>query len=202
VPVLTPSSAGADADRRGLFDTALDRTQDADAARRAGLALHAMLQHLPRLPEVVWDQVLERALPQLLPEAPETHAGLAATALSILRRPELAHLFGPDSRAEVPFLVTVRRDGRPVRLAGRIDRLVVTEKNLFVLDYKSDAAIPADPANMPSPYATQLALYALAAGQLFPGREVKAAILWTALESLMELPPAQLAAAAATFTLR
>lgn len=202
VPVLTPSSAGAAADRRGMFDTALDRTQDADAARRAGLALHAMLQHLPRLPETVWDQVLERALPQLLPEAPESHAGLARTALSILRRPEFAPLFGPDSRAEVPFLVTVLRDGKPVRLAGRIDRLVVTEKNLFVLDYKSDAAIPADPANMPSSYATQLALYALAAGQLFPGREVKAAILWTALESLMELPPAQLAAAAAAFTLR
>jgi len=47
-----------------------------------------------------------------------------------------------------------------------------------------------------------LGLYALVAGQLFPGRAVEAAILWTSKESLMNLPPERLAQARAGFTIR
>jgi ATP-dependent helicase/nuclease subunit A len=42
----------------------------------------------------------------------------------------------------------------------------------------------------------------LVAGQLFPGKPVAAAILWTELESLMNLPPELLAAATEGFTMR
>jgi ATP-dependent helicase/nuclease subunit A len=51
-------------------------------------------------------------------------------------------------------------------------------------------------------YLTQLSLYALVASQLFPGRPVRAAILWTELESLMNLPPELLDKARADFTLK
>jgi hypothetical protein len=41
----------------------------------------------------------------------------------------------------------------------------------------------------------------MVANQLFAGRAVKTAILWTGLESLMELTPAQLVNAARGFTI-
>jgi ATP-dependent helicase/nuclease subunit A len=96
----------------------------------------------------------------------------------------------------------VRRDGADISLAGRIDRLLVDDSGVLVVDYKSDASVPAGPDDVPGNYLTQLGLYALVAGQLFPGRDVRTAILWTQLESLMFLPPEHLAAGARGFTMR
>ena len=179
----------------------LDDPRDPEAARREGIALHALLQHLVPIDRADWDAVSAKALVALLPEQPARHAAIAARARSILTRPELAHLFGPDSRGEVPILANGRRSGAPMLVAGRIDRLVVTSKEVLVVDYKSDAVVPADSTGVPPAYLRQLGLYALVAGQLFPDRAVQAAILWTGLESLMILPPPDLRQAVVTFTL-
>ncbi len=202
VPILRPSSAFVPADRSRVLETSLERLSDPASAREVGTALHALLQHLPGLPRARWAEVAARAAQQLLPHAPEAQAPLAAKALAILEHPALAPYLGPDSRAEVPFLVDAFRKGQPVRLAGRIDRLVVTEKTVLILDYKSDAYVPASADNIDPAYVIQLGLYALVAGQLFPHRQVRAAIFWTALESLMELPDSLLGPAVATFTSR
>jgi len=199
--VVTPSSAYEPADIDRSFRTTLEEAVDAETARRSGIALHALLQHLVRVAPGERDRVLEKALPALLPGAPELHGELVARAQAILTRPELAHLFGPNSRAEVPFLVKARRNSTPIWLAGRMDRIVVENGKVLVVDYKSDAQPPADPDSVHSGYKTQLGLYALVADQLFPGHNVEAAILWTRLESLMILPRPLLAKPVSAFTL-
>jgi ATP-dependent helicase/nuclease subunit A len=123
-------------------------------------------------------------------------------ALSILSRADLAHLFGPNSRPEVPFFANAKRGDEPVRLIGRIDRLVVNPDSVLLVDFKSDAAPSLDPTAIKPAYIQQLSLYALVARELFPGKRIEAAILWTSLESLVKLPEASLAAAAAAFTVR
>ena len=202
IPVLSPSRAGEAGIAGFGLESLAERVRDAELARRSGLALHALLQHLGKVERARWPAVLPRALETLLPEFPDRHAALAARALSIVSRPELAFLFGPHSRAEVPFLVSALRRGEPVSLSGRIDRVVVDDSGVLVIDYKSDATVPGRVADVPGNYRTQLGLYALVAGQLFPGRPVRAAILWTELESLMNLPHELLAEARADFTLR
>jgi len=202
VPIVTPSSARGHVAPVMALDSLAEQVRDADAARREGIALHALLQHLGRVPPDLWTDVVPKALLTLLPATPDRHAAIGAKAVSILTRPELAELFGPDSRAEVPFLVDAIRDGEEIRLAGRIDRLVIDERGVTVVDYKSDASVPGGPGDVPGNYLTQLGLYALVAGQLFPGRTVRAAILWTRLESLMFLPSEQLAAGTRGFTMR
>ncbi|MDB5528718.1 MAG: addA [Devosia sp.] len=199
--VISPSSVHVSAGMT-VFDSAAERVADADTSRKSGIALHALLQHLPKLDPALWPVVVPKAMPVLLPALPGQHQAVGDKAIAILARPELAHVFGTSSRAEVAFALDVLRGGAPVQLAGRIDRLIVDDSSVLVVDYKSDAAAPAEPEQVPQNYQTQLGLYALVAGQLFPGRTVRAAILWTALESLMELPPALLAEAAAGFTLR
>ena len=92
-------------------------------------------------------------------------------------------------------------DGQPIRLAGRIDRLVVAKGRVLVVDYKSDANPPQSVSGVSASYLTQVGLYAYVAGQLFPGRAVDAAILWTSLESLMILPPGRLRQAVSGFTI-
>jgi ATP-dependent helicase/nuclease subunit A len=186
----------------GALDTAAERVRDAETARREGIAVHALLQHLGRFEPTEWREVIPRALMSLVPESAAHHAAIGERAIRILENPAHRRLFGPGSRAEVPFLLEAERDGRPVRLAGRFDRLVVDDSGVLVVDYKSDAAVPTEVGAVPGNYRTQLGLYALVAGQLFPGKPVSAAILWTELESLMNLPPDMLAAATRGFTLR
>ena len=89
-----------------------------------------------------------------------------------------------------------------MRLAGRIDRILVGKGRVLVVDYKSDANPPRIAEEVPAPYVTQVGLYALVAGQLFPELVVEAAILWTTLESLMILPSAALRKAVSAFTMR
>jgi ATP-dependent helicase/nuclease subunit A len=200
VPLITPSTAAAPLAEDHAFKTALETVADAEAARAAGTVLHVLLQHLPGVPRDERRRVAEKSLATLLPEAPEQHAGLAEKALAILANPAFAALFGTDSRGEVPFLLNAKRDGRPVRLAGRIDRLVVAKGRVLVVDYKSDANPPQSVSGVSASYLIQVGLYAYVASQLFPGQVVETGILWTSLESLMILPPAALRDAVSSFT--
>lgn len=202
IPVVSPSLAGNTNVQGSALDSLAEQVRDADAARREGIALHALLQHLGKLDPAIWPEIADKALVALLPDSPADHPRLAAKAISILHRPELSRIFGPSSRAEVPFLLDARRDGQAVRLSGRIDRLVIDEHGVMVIDYKSDAVVPGGPGAVPGNYVTQLGLYALVASQLFPGRTIHAAILWTTLESLMKLPSDALAAGTEGFTLQ
>ncbi|UYN98844.1 MAG: double-strand break repair helicase AddA [Devosia sp.] len=202
VPVMSPSSIHRPVPGTNGLETLAERTRDADLARREGLAVHALLEHLGKVDPDLWTNVAPRALETLLPEAPDRHQPVARRAISILTRPEHAALFGPSSRAEVPFRVTVLREGQPMVLSGRMDRVVVDAEGVLVVDFKSDAAPPMEAAAVKGNYLTQLALYALVAGQLFPGQNVRAAILWTELESLMNLPIELLDSARSGFTMR
>lgn len=201
-PIVSPSRAREAVGNEPALATAAERVRDAETARKSGIALHALLQHLGKLDRALWPNVIPRALEALLPDLPDEQARLGQKARSILDRPEFADLFGPDSRAELPFLVDAIRDGEPIRLSGRIDRLVVDDQGVLVIDYKSDAQAPKTANEVPQRYVTQLGLYALVASQLFPGRPVRAAILWTELESLMNLPSELLEQARMNFTLK
>jgi ATP-dependent helicase/nuclease subunit A len=201
-PIVSPSTASGHLSQIEALDSLLEQTRAPGQARREGVVLHALLQHLVPISQVLWPQIVPKALLALLPEAPGRHEALGTKAMSILQRPELAHLFGRNSRAEVPFFVQAKRNGEPIRLAGRFDRLVIDETGVTVVDYKSDASVPAGTDSVPGNYVTQLGLYALVAGQLFPGQAVRAAILWTQLESLMNLPAELLAAGSTGFTMR
>jgi ATP-dependent helicase/nuclease subunit A len=203
IPTLAPSrlmSHGPTLEGE-LLATAAEAVRDAETARRSGLALHALLQHLPTIPSALRPDIARRALLALWPEGVDEHAALAGTALSILSRPEFAELFGPDSRAEVPFLAEGTRKGAKVRFAGRIDRLVVRPDSVLILDFKSDSRPPDRLEDVPKAYLAQLGLYASVAGQLFPSARLEAAILWTRLESLLNFDSAALAEAAAEFTI-
>jgi ATP-dependent helicase/nuclease subunit A len=202
--IVRPSTAFADAPPEQALATPAERIgdpRDPEAARAEGIALHALLQHLMKVPQGEWPAVSKKALAVLLPERPQQHEAIARKAHSILTRLDLIHIFGPNSRAEVPILAHGTRNGGPVTIAGRIDRLVVEPGRVLIVDYKSDAQVPASEADVPPGYMSQIGLYARIAGLLFPGHQVDAAILWTGLEMLMNLAPTRLAKAVTSFTI-
>jgi ATP-dependent helicase/nuclease subunit A len=199
--IVRPSSAADDVEPRDPLASAAEETRDPETARLEGIALHALLHHLLKIGPEQRNAVAAKALPVLLPDHPQSHAPLAAKAQSILAIPDLKWLFAEGSRGEVPMLARASKNGAPITIAGRIDRLVVEPGKVTIVDYKSDASVPHGPEAVPKAYLTQLGLYAAIAGLLFPGLAVEAKILWTSRESLMNLPPDLLRNATEGFTI-
>ena len=106
-----------------------------------------------------------------------------------------AAVFGPASRAEAPIIGVVK--GQAVR--GVVDRLTVDDNRVIVLDFKTDRPAPATADGAPGAYVLQLALYRDVLRQIFPGKAVHCALLWTEAPLLMELPEARLDAVFETF---
>jgi ATP-dependent helicase/nuclease subunit A len=77
--------------------------------------------------------------------------------------------------------------GRSQIVSGQIDRLVVTPDAVLIGDYKTDRPAPQRSADVPLGYLRQLALYRALLTRIYPGRSVRAALIWTDVPNLMEL---------------
>jgi ATP-dependent helicase/nuclease subunit A len=86
-------------------------------------------------------------------------------------------LFAPGSLAEVP-LAGELEDSTPV--SGRIDRLSVSEGLVLIADFKTDRHVPRVASAMPAAHIRQVALYARLIAKLFPGKPVRALLVYTA----------------------
>ena len=154
------------------------------AALAKGRMVHALLQHLPDLPEAGRRAAAER----FLERAPEldfaARAGIRAAVLGILDDPELRPLFGPGSRAEVPIAGVVG----DVEIGGLIDRLAVGADEIILADYKTDRNPPAASSAVPPAYLRQLAAYRALLRQIHPGHAITCALIWTQTAARMIIP--------------
>ena len=105
------------------------------------------------------------------------------TVRNILTEKTFERLFQGNSRAEVPL---IGYDQGKLYTA-RLDRLVVFEDEVWIIDYKTDASPPADPRHIDLRYKNQLRLYRELAQQLYPQHQLKTMILWTETRHLMEV---------------
>jgi ATP-dependent helicase/nuclease subunit A len=160
-----------------------------DGRYARGRLVHALLQHLPEVEPA--DQ--ERAA-RLFVAARGKELGqplkdeIVTESLAIVRDPSFAPLFQPGSLAEVP--VVARIGGYD--LEGQIDRLAEIEGGLIILDYKTNRPPPKTLDEVAPAYIAQLAGYRTALKGLFPGRPLRAALLWTDGPRLMEIPSTSL----------
>ena len=72
-------------------------------------------------------------------------------------------------------------------MAGQIDRLAVTADAVLIADYKTNRPPPRRIDDVPVAYVTQLALYRAVLARLYPGKTIRAALIWTEVPGLMEL---------------
>ncbi len=157
-----------------------------------GTLTHALLQYLPGLPQQGWNRAansfIERRGAALSPNARQ---GIVRETLAILTAPELAPLFGPQSRAEVPVVAVLpnpKPKGAPLRLVGQIDRLVDLGNEVLIVDYKTNRPPPKRIEAVAPAYLLQLAAYRLALAEIYPGRTLRAALLWTEGPRIMQVP--------------
>nr|WP_317056416.1 double-strand break repair helicase AddA [Roseovarius sp. W115]MDV2930025.1 double-strand break repair helicase AddA [Roseovarius sp. W115] len=180
--VLTPSDLG------GAKALPSDEGQDEAAAKQRGRQIHTLLEHLPSDPPDQWPSRAEDLLSSG-PDQAESQkiAHLLAEASEVLATPALAFLFAQDSLAEVTISAPVEAlSGR--RIHGIVDRLIFSNDKVLIVDFKTNAAVPESPEACPEGLLRQMGAYAHALQQIYPGRQVETALLWTRTATLMRLP--------------
>jgi ATP-dependent helicase/nuclease subunit A len=176
------------------------RTMTKDNKFLRGTLTHALLEHLPTLPQATWQAAAIKFIAQrgsALSMA--TRASIVNESMSVLTDPAFAAVFGPGSRAEVPLVAEIANPApkrgaakSALKVTGQIDRLVVTEHECLIIDYKTNRPPPLLADGVPQAYLLQLAAYRLALRQIFPSKHVRAAILWTDGARLMPISEAML----------
>jgi ATP-dependent helicase/nuclease subunit A len=161
----------------------------ASAGFKRGLIVHRLLQILPDLPAIARRAAAERFLARpvhALP--PDEQSAIASEILAVLDHPDFAELFGPQSQAEVPIVGLIG----DYALSGQIDRLLVGDDAILIVDYKTLRPPPASESEVPPVYLRQLAAYRAAVATIYPRHEVRCALLWTDGPHLMTISPARL----------
>lgn len=156
---------------------------------KRGKLVHKLLQILPDLPR---DRRAQAAIRFLKGTGGlETSAALAiANEVSdILDHTAFAPLFAPGSKAEVPIVGLI---GESRALSGQVDRLVVTETEVLVADYKTNRRPPAADEAIPDLYVRQMAAYRLALACIYPHHRIRCALVWTDGPALREIDGAAL----------
>jgi ATP-dependent helicase/nuclease subunit A len=151
---------------------------------KRGLLVHRLLQTLPEFPADERDAAARRflALPVHALAADE-QGEICRETIAVLETPEFAPLWGPDAQAEVPVVGLI--GGRA--LSGQIDRIVVTDERVLIVDYKTVRPPPDSEEQVAAIYLQQLASYRAALERIYPDRPVTCAILWTEAPRLMPI---------------
>jgi ATP-dependent helicase/nuclease subunit A len=169
-------------------------TRGRDRFKR-GLLVHRLLQSLPELPIEQREAAARRflALPTHGLTADE-QADIRRDTLAVLDHPDFAALFGPGSQAEVPLVGLIPNStGTGHAVSAQIDRLVVEENRVLIVDYKTLRPPPAAEDEVAPIYLRQLAAYRAALARIYPDREIRCALLWTEGPRLMPISPETLA---------
>jgi len=187
-PTPTRPLAPSRPDEEPAVTGPLDRSNSKRFQR--GNLLHALLQWLPDTPL----DSRETATMVYLNRSGDL-SGQGATAFwlevnAVLSDPVLGILFGDGSRAEVPIagLVATKSDPEGRAIVGQVDRLVVTDDQVLIVDYKTNRPPPETVERVPAVYLRQMGLYVRALQTVYPDKDVQAALLWTDAVRLMALP--------------
>ena len=165
----------------------LVRTRGLGRFRRGDL-IHKLLQILPDLAAEDRPAAAVRILARERDLSDDQRLEMTQAALGVLQDARFAEVFGPGSRAEVSIAGTARGLPGDLAISGRLDRLVVLHDRVLVVDFKTNRPSPeriedADPA-----YLRQMAIYAAVLEDIFSGRTIEAALVWTDGPKLMAVP--------------
>jgi ATP-dependent helicase/nuclease subunit A len=190
--MVSPSSAYEEAVAPRVSPRQRNAAQEQAQAQALarGTLIHRLLQSLPDIEparrEAAALSFLARAGAAFSVDERNLFVG---QTLAIFADPRFAELFAPGSRAEVPIVGRLRSTGgSEILVSGQIDRLVTTPHAVLIADYKTNRDPPTNVDEAPEAYVGQLALYRAVLSKIYPDRPIRAALVWTELPDLMELP--------------
>jgi ATP-dependent helicase/nuclease subunit A len=159
--------------------------------------MHRLLQSLPGVAADARNDAAMRYLTQAAPEmTPLEQAALVTEALRVMSDPQCLSLFASGSRAEAELAARLASaGGKAIEISARLDRVLVSDDTVTFADFKSDSAIPNRLDEIPAHYVTQLAAYRAALAHAFPGKKLRALLIYTAGPRVFEVPEESLESA-------
>jgi ATP-dependent helicase/nuclease subunit A len=147
---------------------------------KRGLLIHRLLQSLPEIPtdrrRAAADAFL--AMPVQNLDA-ETQAEIQTEVMQTLEIPEFAPLFAAGSHAETPIVGSIDGPQGPEIISGQVDRLVIRENEVVIVDYKTNRPAPRQESDVPDVYYRQMAAYRAVLRKIWPDRGIRCVLLWT-----------------------
>jgi len=175
---LTPSHLGPDEASNPPPDSTMR-----DAAER-GILLHSLFQRLPDIEPERRVDVADRWLAkQKQVTDPARRTEIIKTVLAVMDNPQWSALFVPESLAEAPIAAVV---GEHV-ISGTVDRLLITDDQIYVVDFKTGRRVPGSAAEAPVAYLRQMAAYVAALEKIFSGRSIRVGLLYSHGPEMLEL---------------
>lgn len=174
-PVISPSQLNIEQHR--LFS---DQHSNAETAQHIGIYTHALLEQLTSPKGTITASY--QAENSRLKLTEEEQVLCQRMAQNTFNTPELAFIFAPTPTAtchnEVGLTYTNQQGER---VYGVIDRLVIEDEHIWVVDYKSTQGVTQKNATSHAEdYRAQLACYVEGVKQLYPSHTIKAGIVFTA----------------------
>ena len=172
VPPLRPS-------RRAAYGDADPITADIKPdARLHGILIHRLFEHLPGLAAQERQHFGRILIAQEMPQLADIHVqAMLDNVLPFISSPLGQRLLGPQSRAEVAIAGNVvLADGQSSPVSGRIDRVLVQDDSIEILDFKTgNPRAAVEDENI----LRQMALYRALLLQIYPKKAIIAHVFWT-----------------------
>jgi ATP-dependent helicase/nuclease subunit A len=168
-----------------------------------GRLIHKLLEYAPGADQETYGDFCQQFLQRCAPSFSEPErVHIVEGVQRVLGAQEFSALFDAQGLSEVPIVGQVHLAGRdaPVKVSGRIDRLIVGDTQVLAIDFKTDRIIADSPQTINIGYLRQMAIYRHLLTKVFPDRQIICHLLWTTGPLLMELPEALLSSALKTVT--
>jgi ATP-dependent helicase/nuclease subunit A len=150
---------------------------------RRGSLIHKILQFLPADDtdkEVIIEEYMQKNAADF---SADEQKQIKEEILRLLAKEEYAMLFGADSRAEVSVFGEV--NGKII--SAKIDRLVVLDNKVVIVDFKTNRPAGKSLEETPEVYKKQLKDYETLLRRIYPQHNIESYILWTNDARLMRV---------------
>ena len=151
---------------------------------RRGLIIHKLLQFLPEINEKNKESIIVEFLNKNAADISETDKErICKEVLCLINNNQFAPLFSSASKAEVPIIGEV--EGKII--SGQVDRLVILDDEVMVVDYKTNRPAAETLNDVPSSYIKQMRAYQILLAKVYPDKKISTHILWTDTAHLMKI---------------
>ncbi len=145
-----------------------------NTALSRGVIIHKLLEGLADCPPQLRHVQVAQTL-SLFKETPKEWHQEIERLINLIEHPQWQIFFSENSQAEVDIHGLL--EGQPFH--GRIDRLIVLDEEVWVLDYKTSLQGLQNPHEVPHAYRLQLHQYRKCLEPLYPEKTIRCFLLWT-----------------------
>lgn len=149
-----------------------------------GKIIHKLLEHLPVIAANKQETTINAYLQNYQNEFSEKEMQkIKNNIMAVLKNSDFKQLFSNNSKAEV---AVIGKRGN-AHISGQIDRLVITDKSVLIIDYKTNHNPPTLESEVSSTYIKQLKAYKDLLAEIYPNKKIRCALLWTETAHFMEI---------------